>query len=164
MSNWVQERAHDEANIWQEPSQLWSALKTSVQKAVATWITIYSPPGIQDIVVSPSADLAGNSFTVRVLSAPFDLDRKNSLEVTFDESHNLILVTPQPYKKTFRIHVDEARNKVGLTQQDVPSSKDLLIEDACRLILEPLIESLGHRAPVTNEWVGRSEPVGQEDP
>ena len=148
MSNWVQERADDQANIWQEPSQLWRALKTSIREAVATWTKIYSHPGAQDMVVSSPADSACESLTVTVVLAASDRARKNTLEVAFDGSRNLIHVTPQPYKKTFHIHVDEAQNRVGLTQQDVPSSKDLLIEDACRLILEPLIESLGHRLPI----------------
>ena len=148
MSNWVRERARDEANIWQEPSQLWSALKTSIQEAVATWTKIYSPPGTQDLVVGSTAELACDSLTVTVILEPSDRARKNRLDVAFDRSENLIRETPQPYKKTFHIHVDKAQNRVGLTQQDVPSSKDLLIEDACRLILEPLIESLGHRRPI----------------
>jgi hypothetical protein len=147
MSNWIRERAHAEANVWREPYELWSALRTSIQEIIDTWTRIYSPPGKQEIVITPG-EAADNSFTVRVVSAPFGGTRENSLEVAFNRSKNLIQVTPQPYKKTFHIYVDQAHNRVGLKQQDIPSSKDLLIEDACRLILEPLIDSLGHRQPI----------------
>src|SRR5438067_5924646 len=148
MSNWVRERAHAEANVWHEPYELWSALRTSIHEMVDTWTRIYSPPGKQEIVISSPVEAAGNSFTVRVVSAAFGGTRENSLEVSFNQSKNLIQVTPQPYKKTFHIYLDKAHNRVGLKQQDIPSSKGLFIEDACRLILEPLIDSLGHRRPI----------------
>ncbi len=148
MSNWVQEKTYAEANIWRDPCQLWSALRRSILEAVATWTTIYSAPGTQELIVSSLTDVAGNSFRLRVISAPLGAARGDSIEVAFDWSRNLIQVTPQPYKKTFHVYIDQADNRVGLKQQDVPSSKDLLIEDACRLILEPLIDSLGHRRPV----------------
>jgi hypothetical protein len=146
MTNWVQEKAYAEASIWHDPCELWSALITRIQEAVATWTAIYSQPGTQEIVVSSPADSVHSSFTVTV--TPVGAAREDGLEVAFDPSRNLIQVTPQPYKKTFHVYVDQAQNRVGLKQQDVPSSKDLSIEDACRLILEPLIEGLGHRRRV----------------
>jgi len=148
MSNWIRERAHAEANVWREPYELWSALRMSIQETVNTWTRIYSPPGKQEIVIDSSREAAATSFTVRVVSAPFVERRGSHLQVAFDQSKNLIRVTPQPYQKTFHIYADEAHNRVGLKQQDIPSSKDLLIEDACRLILEPLIDSLGNRRPI----------------
>lgn len=148
MSNWVQEKAYAEASIWQDPCELWAALRTSIQQAIDTWTKIYSRPGTQEIVVTSLPDINGNSFTLKVVSTPVDAAREDGLEVAFDQSLNLIHVMPQPYKKTFHIYVDEAHNRVGLKQQDVPSSKDLSIEDACRLILQPLIDSLGRRQPI----------------
>ena len=147
MSNWVREKAYAETTAWRDPWQLWSALKTSIQDAIATWNTIYCPPSTQEILVSSSADSSGDSCMLTVVVAPVGATREDCLQVAFDPSQNLIHVTPQPYKKTFHVYVDEA-NRVGLKQQDVPSSKDLVIEDACRLILEPLIDSLGPRQPI----------------
>jgi hypothetical protein len=148
MSNWIREKAHAEANVWHDPCELWSALRISIQEAVDTWTRIYGHPGGGGVVVSSLARDAGTSFTVRLTSARFGAVGRNSLQVAFDQSQNLIHVTPQPYTKTFHIYLDQAHNRVGLKQQDIPSSRDLLIEDACRLILEPLIDSLGHRYPI----------------
>src|ERR1700739_4236698 len=102
MGNWIQEKACAEANIWRDPCQLWSALRTSMQEVIATWTAIYSQSGTQEIAVSSPMDLGGNSFTLRVISAPLGAARGDSLEVAFDRSQNLIQVTPQPYKPEFR--------------------------------------------------------------